>query len=304
MRASCSLILLALALCAASASCTLSPASSPDLFGGKNASRLQDARFDPGIARAGVWTPWKFQRAGDEGIYFLENHDDSKIPVLFIHGMYGSPRNFRYLIQHLDRDKFQPWLYYYASGDDLTGVAERLLDELATLCAYYKVRSIAIVAHSMGGLIARDLLLHEHRGYCADVPVLITLSTPWDGHLAAAVGARFWPTGVRAWRDLATGSPYIESLFQTREHVSRHLPLRTRHYLVASVGRDTSRGLAGSDQVVSVASQLRSAAWQDSYRIQLFDETHSGVLNSAAVASSINGTLATLLHKRAEAAVR
>lgn len=297
MSGPCSLILLILALSVASASCTLSPASSSDLLGGKDASRLQDARFDPGVVRAGVWTPWKFRRAGDEGIYFLENHDASKIPVLFIHGMYGSPRNFRYLIQHLD-DRFQPWLYYYASGDDLTGIAERLLDELTTLCAYYKVRSIVIVAHSMGGLIARDLLLHEQRAYCADVPVLITLSTPWDGHKAAAVGARFWPNGVKAWHDLATGSAYIESLFETNGNVHRYLPAGTQHYLVASLGRHASRGVAGSDQVVSVASQLRSDAWRDSYRIELFDETHSGVLNSAAVASSINSTLATLLTRQ------
>jgi pimeloyl-ACP methyl ester carboxylesterase len=295
MSGTCSSMIWSFIWCVAGAGCSVNPSEPSDAHAHDDTSRLMDARFAPAIARAGVWMPWKFRAAAGEGIYFLENYDDSKTPVLFIHGMYGSPRDFQYLIRHLDWSHFQPWLYYYASGENLSGIAERLLDEMDALCAYYEVRSIVIVAHSMGGLIARDVLLRTSRVHRATVPVLITLSTPWDGHLAAAVGARFWPTAVTAWHDLATGSAYIEALFETDEGLHRHLPVDTEHYLFASLGRRKNRGADGNDGVVSVASQLQDAAWMDSYRIYRFDETHIGILNSTAVANSMNRTLATVL---------
>jgi pimeloyl-ACP methyl ester carboxylesterase len=239
--------------------------------------------------------PWRFHRAAGAGIYFLDHHDDSKIPVLFIHGMYGSPRDFRFLVSRLDRTSFEPWFYYYASGDGLSSAAESLLQEMNTLCAHYNLRSVVIVAHSMGGLIARDLLLRTSRTHCTAVPVLITLSTPWDGHPAAALGARFWPTRVRSWHDLATSSSYIEALFETRAGVRRHLPVGTQHYLFVSSGRRTNGSAGSDDEVVSVASQLREGALMDSYRTYRFDETHIGILNSTAVANSINRTLSTVL---------
>ncbi len=286
-----------LAGCLATAGCAVSPSGPSDVHASGDLSRLQDARFAQDFVRAGVWMPWKFEQAAGEGIYFLENHDDSKIPVLFIHGMYGSPRDFRYLIQHLDRSHFQPWLYYYPSGESLTGIAARLLHEIETLCTYYEVRSIVIVAHSMGGLIARDVLLHQSRVHGTAVPVLITLSTPWNGHRAAAIGARIWPTAVRSWHDLGVGSAYIDALFETNAGLPKHLPAGTQHYLLASLGRSTNQGVDGSDEVVSVTSQLRDSALRDSYRIYRFKETHIGILNSAAVADSINGILATVPHR-------
>jgi pimeloyl-ACP methyl ester carboxylesterase len=294
MRGTCSSIIALLIGCVAAVSCSLNPVKPSDLHGTDDIALLDDARFASANARTGVWMPRKFQRAAGEGIYFLDPHDELKIPVLFIHGMYGSPRDFRYLIGHLDRSRFEPWLYYYASGADLSAITERLLNEINTLCTYYRVRSIVIVAHSMGGLIARDLLLRASHMHHTAVPVLVTLSTPWDGLRAAAVGARIWPRAVPAWHDLATGSDYIEALFATSSGTLRHLPDGTEHHFFASVGRRKEGGVDGSDGVVSVASQLRDEAWKDSYRLYRFDETHVGILNSSAVSDSFNRTLASI----------
>jgi pimeloyl-ACP methyl ester carboxylesterase len=295
MRGTCSSITALLMWCVAAASCSLNPGKPSDLYGTDDISLLDDARFASANARTGVWMPRKFQRAAGEGIYFLDRHDELKIPVLFIHGMYGSPRDFQYLIGHLDRSRFEPWLYYYASGADLSGITERLLHEINTLCTYYEVGSIVIVAHSMGGLIARDLLLRASQVHHTAVPVLVTLSTPWDGHRGAAVGARIWPRAVAAWHDLAPRSAYIEALFETSSGLHRHLPDGTEHHLFASLGAPSDRGANDSDGAVSVVSQLREEAWIDSHRMYHFDETHIGILNSSAVANSINGTLASIL---------
>jgi pimeloyl-ACP methyl ester carboxylesterase len=292
MHGTCSSMMLLLLACAAAAGCSVN-ASHP--YATADIPLLEDARFTSANARTGVWTPSKFQRAGGEGIYFLDHYDRAKIPVLFIHGLYGSPRNFSYLLTHLDRNRFQPWLYYYASGANLTGIAERLLNEIDSLCAYYQVRSFVIVAHSMGGLVARDVLLRSSRLERTAVPLLITLSTPWGGHRAAAVGARFLPRAVEAWHDLAFRSAYLEALFQTSSGVHRHLPDGTEHHLFASIGPRTDRGANASDGAVSVASQLREQAWIDAYRVYRFDETHVGILNSPGVADSINRVLTTVL---------
>ena len=42
--------------------------------------------------------------------------DPDKIPVLFVHGIGGTPLDWKYLAKGLDRHRFQPWFYYYPSG--------------------------------------------------------------------------------------------------------------------------------------------------------------------------------------------
>src|SRR5690606_28019436 len=281
--------------------CALHPLDASRLRPGP--SRLEDPAFAPHLVRAGVWRPWRFRNTAGGGIHFLDNHDAARTPVLFIHGLYGSPRDFRYLIDHLDRTRFEPWLYYYASGEDLSGTVEHLSQEIDALCAHYGVRSLMIVAHSMGGLIARDFVLRRADSRIA-VPLLITLSTPWSGHRAAAIGSRFWPGAVRSWHDLATHSAYLEHLFATKTGLRRRLPAGTEHYLFASIGRGKDihdgRGVDGDDEVVTVASQLRDSACEDAYRIHRFAETHRGILRSAAVAESVNQALATASTDRSD----
>lgn len=288
MRRTCSSIVSVLLACAALVGCSVTPYSDAASY----EPVLENPYFASANTRIGVWTPWEFHRASRRGIYFLESYTDLKIPVLYIHGLYGSPRNFRYLISRLDRTRFQPWVYYYASGDSLNDTVSHLRQQMDALCVHYNVRSVMVIAHSMGGLIARDLLLRISDSYCKSVPVFVSLSTPWSGHRGAAIGARFWPTAVTSWRDLATDSAYIESLFQTKSGLSRQLPSGTEHHLFVSLGLHDSHGVEGDDQVVSVASQLREAAQLDSSRIYRVEETHVGILSSPTVADEINRALA------------
>ena len=77
---------------------------------------LDDPRFDPDLATLGMWQPLHFAREGYAGIYFVEAYSPEKTPVLFVHGINGSPRDFALLVSRLDRKKFQPWFIYYPSG--------------------------------------------------------------------------------------------------------------------------------------------------------------------------------------------
>ena len=62
-----------------------------------------------------------------------------------------STRSFRFLIEHLDADTFQPWVAYYPSGASLSLCAEYLSQMMDKLRLRYGVKRLFVVAHSMGG---------------------------------------------------------------------------------------------------------------------------------------------------------
>ena len=62
------------------------------------------------------WEPFAFVEDGGTGIHFLQPYDPDKVPVLFVHGINGAPRDFTALIQNLDQSRYQPWVLSYPSG--------------------------------------------------------------------------------------------------------------------------------------------------------------------------------------------
>ena len=77
---------------------------------------LRDARFGSQSGRRGLWQVMDFLNEGLAGVYFLAPYDPDRIPVLFVHGIGGSPQEFLPLIEALDHERFQPWFYFYPSG--------------------------------------------------------------------------------------------------------------------------------------------------------------------------------------------
>lgn len=218
------------------------------------------------------------------GLYVLSGRADAGAYVLFVHGINGSPRDFRHLVEHLDRSRYQLCLFHYSSNEALDGVARALAAALEELAAHHRVRSVAIVGHSMGGLIARQLIVNDLLPANVAAPLLVTLSTPWEGHAGASVGARFVPS-EHAWRDIATGSEYLADLFHGAAGLPKRLPERTQHHLLFSYRKNWMAPGPSGDRVVSVASQLGDSAQEQATRIYGFDVTHVGMLKDAAVAS-------------------
>ncbi len=58
---------------------------------------LDDARFSQERAADGLWRPFDFILHAVPGLYFLEPFDPRRTPVLFVHGVSGTPRDFRFL---------------------------------------------------------------------------------------------------------------------------------------------------------------------------------------------------------------
>jgi pimeloyl-ACP methyl ester carboxylesterase len=260
-------------------------------------TRLDDPRFNLENAASGLWAPFDFVFDYHPGVYFLQTYDPAKIPVLFVHGINGSPINFRFLIERLDLNKFQPWVYYYPSGASLSLCADHLAQTMEKLRLRHGFKRFFVVAHSMGGLVARAFILRylEH-GERSDIPLFVTIATPWAGHKSAELGVKYAPAVVHSWVDMAPDSRYLREIFyqdpDTRQR-RRSLPGSVAHHLLFGFNRNSASFGASDDQVVTVISQLRSEAQTEARRLYGFDLSHSAILESPDVASLLNEILAT-----------
>lgn len=257
---------------------------------------LADPRFAEDVAEQGMWQFYDFLAAGRAGIYFLEPYDPKRIPVLFVHGINGTPRNFTSLIANLDRSRFQPWVVYYPSGarlDRIVGWLDELFTRLEVSLRFDKA---IVVAHSMGGLVSRGFVLRHHETSAKDpIRMLVTISSPLGGMASAGEGVETSPIVVRSWYGLAPGSPYLDGLFYAdppTKKQRRRLPDKVAYHMLFGF-KGGGRGGA-SNGVVAVASQLRPEAQDEALSIRGYDETHTGILASPAVAAHLNEILATV----------
>jgi pimeloyl-ACP methyl ester carboxylesterase len=239
---------------------------------------LDDPRFAATRGEDGLWTPATFAIKSGFGIYFLERHDPAKTPVIFIHGAAGSPQDWREAMEKIDRDIYQPWFYVYPSGMRLEAAATALDDGVKLLHDRYGFKRLHVVAHSMGGLVARRFVIRNTlEGRNTYINTLITFSSPWDGHEAAAMGVKYAPQVVPSWRDMAHGSDFLTHLYD------RRLKGTVSHHLFYSHHASRSRILPPeNDGTVSVASQLRKEAKNDAVQVLGFDEDHVSILSSNA----------------------
>ena len=155
---------------------------------------LADPRFSREVATKGMWQFYDFLLDTRPGIYFLQEYDPKKIPVLFVHGIAGTPLDFAPLIDRLDRTRFQPWVFYYPSGARLESLAALLTQLFVRLRVQYGFDRAAVVAHSMGGLVTRGFLLQDYDTNAADVVrAYVTISSPLGGMASAGKGVEIVP---------------------------------------------------------------------------------------------------------------
>jgi pimeloyl-ACP methyl ester carboxylesterase len=248
---------------------------------------LHAGAFTRDNGQLGMWEPIRFLKEAPAGLFFLETYDPQKIPVLFVHGIGGSPRHFEHLIGALDRSRFQPWIVFYPSGFRLETIVSFLDSALNELQARHRVSEIYVVAHSMGGLISRRLVLKDAEKRTRRLITLhVTLSTPWGGHAAAASGVKRAPVVMPVWNDLAPGSEFLANLFE------ESTPSTTRHYLLFTFRGKASLFHNNNDGVVSLASQLRPEAQAAARLVRGFDTDHTGILTDESAIEYVQGILA------------
>lgn len=271
---------------------TLSPRAAPDLAGPQSAAEhsfyftagriraLSHPHFEHTQARVGLWEPLAMLEEIGAGIYFLEPYDPKRIPILFVHGIGGTPRDFRTMIESLDRSRFQAWVFHYPTGLRLPVVARILHGLVDDLRSKHGFDALFITAHSAGGLVSRGYLRSKlDRGDHPFVKLFVTFSSPWDGHRWAAVGAQYAISPVPSWFDLSPGSDFLTSLREPLQHHGRPIP----HHVFYGFRRSTSILMTeSSDGVVAVASQLPLWVQEQAERCWGFDADHVEILSNGA----------------------
>jgi pimeloyl-ACP methyl ester carboxylesterase len=252
---------------------------------------IDDPRFADEQARLGLWQPVDFLSQVGAGVYFLEPYDPHKVPVLFIHGAGGHPGNWAAMIARLDRTRFQPWLVYYPTAPRLEKTAMWVDRWVQYLYVQHRYQRMAVIAHSMGGLVARAFInraIDARDGRAAGLRLFITLSTPWDGHRLAQRGVDKAPVVVPSWYDMAPGSPFLRSLLEPA------LPPTLAHELLFSYAGGSRLMRTANDGAVTLKSQLVPRAQAQARTVRGFDESHRTILRSPDVAALVNEELAGL----------
>jgi len=116
--------------------------------------------------------PVKYDRYS--GLYMVEPYRPNKIPVVFVHGLMSSPETWGQMLNSLKydpriRQHYQFWFFAYSTGSPVPYVAKKLSRALqfaqqgccTTPEATANFHKLVLVGHSMGGLIARVLLLKD-----------------------------------------------------------------------------------------------------------------------------------------------
>jgi pimeloyl-ACP methyl ester carboxylesterase len=208
---------------------------------------LDEKRFAADAGSGGLWRPMDFLSQNTLGLYFTEPYDPGRIPLVLVYGIGGSPQDWRYLIENFDRSRHQLWFFHYPSGMRLQRVSTVLAAGLRSLKERHGFDTCHLVAHSMGGLVARHTLSQPGTGF---VRRLVTVSTPWGGHDAAASGIRHLKKPVPSWLDVAPDSAFLTSLYATP------LPAGTTHHLIyGSISKGPFWLKGENDGVVTVASE-------------------------------------------------
>lgn len=236
---------------------------------------LESEMFSRKYGAIGLWSPSKFVNAVGGSIYALEKYDSSKIPILFVHGSGGTPRDWKYFAGNIDRNRYQPWFFYYPTGLRLKTLSDLLQEELKGVYDKYQFKQLYIVAHSMGGLIVRSFInqyVSDNHPYT--IKIFVSLSTPWGGIESAKLAPKNpkifnYPA---CWKDLASGSIFIESL------LNKKLPCDIIYCLFFGYRGDKLLLSGADDGTVALKSQLNFHVQSEAIRCFGFNEDHISIL--------------------------
>jgi len=234
-----------------------------------------DPIFDDAHGGTGFWKPLTFLKQQGIGIYFMQPYQPGKIPILFVHGASGTPRGWRTLAESLDRERFQPWVFYYPSGLRLDQITDALNEMVKRLQLDYGFDRMGVVAHSMGGLVSRGFIIrHLVEDGLGTVKAFVSISTPWGGVEMAAKGVENAPAAIPSWHDVAPQSDYIRRIFA--DPLSPKVP----HTLIFGYRGDCSLFMANNDGTVEVSSELDLRAQDDAAVVLGLNEDHMSILTS------------------------
>ena len=242
---------------------------------------LTDPIFSDEASSMGLWQPVKYIKTYGSGLFFLQPYSENRIPVVFVHGIGGSATTFIPAIETLDKTRFQPWVLQYASGLRLDILSSFMDESLNELYERYHFKEIIVVAHSMGGLVARSYVMkHQNNNRAYRLRLVVTIDSPLYGMISASSGVHYSPIVVPAWRDVASDSQFIAKLHEWT------WPNSVPYFLIFSYlpGED-------GDGVVPMESQLSPALQEEAVGMFGFKDEHTAILRNDLFIKKINEVL-------------
>lgn len=240
---------------------------------------LDDPVFSHQVAMEGLYYPESFKKK-TKAIYRLApKFKKGTIPILFVHGMGGTPRDWKFMLKNLDLKQYTPYVLYYPTGEDFAKLAT-LYNAWIVSDKIFENGPGVVVAHSFGGIIVRDAFNLEHVN---NRVMFISLATPYGGDAKASQGVKDAPYVIPSWRSIADDGDFIKHLYRNKLSA-----LETFELIFAF--NNSGEGQSG-DGRVPLHKQLRSDAQKEARTIQGFNEDHISILNSKETADYINTLL-------------
>ena len=248
---------------------------------------VADPIFDPKYGELGVYQPAGFL-AKVNVLYSIGDTDFKKTQVVLVHGINGTPRDFATLIPSLDPKRYHAWVFYYPSGlplDKLGKILALVVQKIAA--AGPKDMRLALVAHSMGGLVGRrainELCLSGKPDY---LRLYASFDTPYGGVESAAGAVKRGTELVPSWIDIAAGSPFLTRMHETA------LPEDLPFQLFFGWGLRGQHGPApAGDGTITLASQLDPRAQAVATGMSGFGQTHVGILSDKEALEELSRVL-------------
>ena len=247
---------------------------------------LDDEHFADAHGGEGFWEGLSFYKKFGANIFFLEEYDPQKIPILFIHGAGGTPKGWKFFVDHIDRTRFQPWFFYYPTGARMRTQAHQLLWKLVNLKMKYQFDTLYITSHSMGGLVARCFIM-DHAVEFPLVKLFISLATPWGGDKMAEYGVKQSPAVIQSWIDMQPEGDFIQSLYREK------LPEEVDFYMFYGFRGSRNPFRSNNDGTITLSSLLDRRSQAEAKMNYAFDEDHASIIYSKEVVDQYNTIINT-----------
>jgi len=228
-------------------------------------------------------------------IKMRQPYDSTKVPVLFVHGLWDTKETWIPMLHQLERDpqisqKYQFWTFSYDTYQPFWVGAAELRSELDCIKREYrKHKKIVLVGHSMGGVVSHMVLTDWGGNARTDVARAIFIAAPHRGS---------------DWGRLAL-TPALEALspentaFQTLDSLKIRVPF---HSIIGSHDElvDYSSSHLEGAKSERIVKSLHGAHWTQ----QASDEVRRILLaevKSARIAAGLSPAAMTAVHRgRAE----
>lgn len=250
---------------------------------------LDDPIFSKEMSTLGMYAPAAFLEKSPIFFYALEEELSYKIPIIFVHGINGSPREFDTLIKQIDKEHYKPWFFYYPSGGNLGQMANYFYDIFLSgkVVPNNKKVPFIIVAHSMGGLVVREALNAVEENDESHEIIFVSMATPFGGHPATIKAEKSGLLVLPSWKDLNPDNQFIKSLYR------KALPSNVNHHLLYAFANDRKFKFGeNTDGTVPLSSQLYTVVQEQSDHQHGFNASHTGIL----VDSNSTRHIVSLIH--------